>query len=143
MHLYPVNPILGPGKYWTPQGGAPPGISPRTESLLGPPANTAPKAPKHRERSIKRLDILFMWYVAAGDREHISEPDRSESIFEISNEYLGRLKQNMPPQKRTEVIKCRLNVLFDVLNCETILRVIEKLLTLSQAMQGHDVQNAI
>ncbi|KEP47233.1 hypothetical protein V565_163210 [Rhizoctonia solani 123E] len=82
--------------------------------LARPPANTAPKAPKH----------------PAADREHISESDRS--IFEISNEYLGRLKQNMPPQKRTEVIECRLNVLFDVLNCETILRVIEKLLTLSR-----------
>ncbi|KEP48003.1 protein transporter SEC31 [Rhizoctonia solani 123E] len=125
---HPPPPAAGPGTNWNPQSGPPPpGSAPRTGTPTAPPARAAPKAPKY----------------PPGDREHI--PDSDRIIFEVLSEHLGRLKQNTPPQQKRMVddIERRLNVLFDALNCESISRpVVEQLLTLIQAMQAHDAQNA-
>ncbi|KAL8280795.1 hypothetical protein RQP46_006799 [Phenoliferia psychrophenolica] len=107
----PYAPPPGQGR---PQGGPPPSFN---NSNGQPPAPQraqpapAPPAPKPEPPKSK---------YPPGDRTHI--PEASKPIFNILTNELKRVKQVTPPQQAKMMgdMEKRLNMLFDMLNCETL-----------------------
>lgn len=79
-----------------------------------------------------------------GDREHI--PDRARPVFEILSADMQRVKSRAPPTFKLQVADTekRLNILFDHLNNETLLRLdtVESMVELAQALSVRDYDNA-
>ncbi|KAF2847697.1 hypothetical protein T440DRAFT_491697 [Plenodomus tracheiphilus IPT5] len=122
----PRGPPQGP-----PRAGPPPGGPPRPESRPGtgqsqPAAASAAKHPP-------------------GDRSHI--PDASRRIYEVLDAEMQRVKSKAPAQYRQHVVDTekRLNILFDHLNNEDLLKpdTIEELNQLADNMQGRQYDEAI
>ncbi|GAA6063655.1 hypothetical protein JCM10212_004922 [Sporobolomyces blumeae] len=115
----PAPPPQFPGQQHPPQNfGAPP--PPRPISAAGnarPPAMTASAPPP--PASQPRPEPPKLKY-PPGDRTHI--PSSSRPIFDILTLELRRLRQTTPPQQAKMIndTEKRLNILFDLLNCESL-----------------------
>jgi len=85
--------------------------------------------------------------LAAGDRSHI--PDASRPIYEILDAELQRVKPKIPSQYRNHIVDTekRLNILFDHLNNEDLLKpdTIQQMNELASNIQARqfDEANAI
>ncbi|KAH9875121.1 protein transport protein S31 [Plenodomus biglobosus] len=122
----PRGPPQGP-----PRAAPPPSGPPRPESRPGtgqsqPSVATAAKYPP-------------------GDRSHI--PDSSRRIYEVLDADMQRVKSKAPAQYKQHVVDTekRLNILFDHLNNEDLLKpdTIEELNKLADNMQGRQYDEAI
>ncbi|CAI6339171.1 unnamed protein product [Periconia digitata] len=124
----PRGPPQGP-----PRAGPPPGGPPRSDSRPGTAnsqrAAAAPSAPKH----------------PAGDRSHI--PDASRPIYEILDADLQRVKGKAPAQYKQHILDTekRLNILFDHLNNEDLLKpgTIQEMNELAGFLQNRQYDQAI
>ncbi|KAF5853806.1 hypothetical protein GGP41_006610 [Bipolaris sorokiniana] len=122
----PRGPPQGPPRAGPPQGGPPrPDSQPRTEQSQ----STAPVAAKH----------------PSGDRSHI--PDESRPIYEILDAELQRVKSKAPAQYRQHVADTekRLNILFDHLNNQDLLKpdTIQQMNELAANIQAKQFDTAI
>ncbi|KAF2866104.1 hypothetical protein BDV95DRAFT_584892 [Massariosphaeria phaeospora] len=119
----PQGPPQGPPRAGPPPGG-PPGGPPRPESRPG----TGTSAPKH----------------PAGDRSHI--PASSHPIYEILNADMQRIKAKAPQQYKQHVADTekRLNILFDHLNNEDLLKpdTIQEMVELAGHIQARRYDDA-
>ncbi|KAF9698357.1 hypothetical protein EKO04_003637 [Ascochyta lentis] len=102
----PRGPPQGPPRAGPPSGGPPQGGPPRPDSRSSapPPPAAAASAPKHPR----------------GDRTHI--PESSQSIYDILNADMQRVKSKAPEKFKLHVIDTekRLNILFDHLNNDDV-----------------------
>ncbi|KAL8926069.1 MAG: hypothetical protein Q9172_001948 [Xanthocarpia lactea] len=82
--------------------------------------------------------------IALGDRSHISS--KSRPIFELLSADMQRVKSRAPAnfQKQVNDTEKRLNILFDHLNNEDLLKddTVESMIELSQALQARDYEQA-
>ena len=82
--------------------------------------------------------------IALGDRSHISS--KSRPIFELLGADMQRVKSRAPAnfQKQVNDTEKRLNILFDHLNNEDLLKddTVESMIELSQALQARDYEQA-
>ncbi|KAF2745961.1 hypothetical protein M011DRAFT_469221 [Sporormia fimetaria CBS 119925] len=122
-------PPQGPPRAGPPMGG-PPAAAVQTTSPP-PPPQAAPVQKKH----------------PAGDRSHI--PEGSRPIFEILNAEMQRVKARAPQQYKAHVVDTekRLNILFDHLNNEDLLKpdTIQEMSELASLLQArrHDEASAL
>ncbi len=82
--------------------------------------------------------------IAPGDRSHI--PSKSRPIFELLSTDMQRVKTRAPAnfQKQVNDTEKRLNILFDHLNNEDLLKddTVDSMIELSQALQARDYEQA-
>lgn len=82
--------------------------------------------------------------IALGDRDHI--PPSARPIYEILNSDMQRVKSKAPPTFKAQVndTEKRLNILFDHLNNESLLKAdtIQSMVELSQAIHAKDFDQA-
>lgn len=122
----PMGPPQGP-----PRTGSVPQVPPKVESRpgTGHSMKAAPSGNKH----------------PAGDRSHI--PPASRPIFEILSADMQRVKAKAPAQYKQHVVDTekRLNILFDHLNNEDLLKpdTIQEMNELAQHLQGKNYEAAI
>lgn len=128
----PRGPAQGPPRAGPPPGGPPQSGPPRPDSQPSTAqSQAAPAAQKH----------------APGDRSHI--PDASRPIYEILNAELQRVKAKAPAQYKAHIVDTekRLNILFDHLNNEDLLKedTIQQMNQLAANIQArqHDQASAI
>jgi hypothetical protein len=98
--------------------------------------------------SIVHLELYaLLTYTAAGDRSHI--PDASRPIYEILDAEIQRIKPKVPQQYKAHIIDTekRLNILFDHLNNEDLLKpdTVQQMKELASNIQARqfDEANAI
>ncbi|OAG07108.1 uncharacterized protein CC84DRAFT_1195418 [Paraphaeosphaeria sporulosa] len=127
----PGGPPQGPPRAGPPPGGLFQTGPPRPDSRPGTASSqrAAPAAPKH----------------PAGDRSHI--PDASRPIYEILNADMQRVKAKAPANFKAHVADTekRLNILFDHLNNEDLLKAdtIQLMIELAGHMQARQYDEAI
>lgn len=84
-------------------------------------------------------------FIAPGDRSHI--PDEARPIYEILNADMQRVKAKAPSNYKTHVVDTekRLNILFDHLNNEDLLKpdTIQDMNALAQHIQAREYDQAI
>lgn len=82
--------------------------------------------------------------IAIGDRSHI--PANARAIFEILSSDMQRVKARAPQSFKTQVndAEKRLNILFDHLNNEDLLKeqTVQDMVQLAQALQSRDYEQA-
>ncbi|KAL8659892.1 MAG: hypothetical protein Q9226_000186 [Calogaya cf. arnoldii] len=99
-------------------------------------------------QALSRRSITYEMYsdvdTAPGDRSHI--PSKSRPIFELLNTDMQRVKTRAPAnfQKQVNDTEKRLNILFDHLNNEDLLKddTVDSMVELSQALQARDYEQA-
>ena len=83
--------------------------------------------------------------LAPGDRSHI--PSHAQPIFEMLSQDMQRVKAKAPASFKTHVndTEKRLNILFDHLNNETLLKsnTITDMKELAEALRGKDYERAM
>ncbi|KAH7090337.1 hypothetical protein FB567DRAFT_626334 [Paraphoma chrysanthemicola] len=127
----PRGPPQGPPRAGPPPGGPPQGGPPRPDSRPGTGQSQAapPAAAKH----------------PAGDRSHI--PSESRPIYEILESEMQRVKAKAPAQYKQHVIDTekRLNILFDHLNNEDLLKpdTIRQMNELVRSIQARQFEEAL
>ena len=86
-----------------------------------------------------------MFLPAPGDRSHI--PDAARPVYEILNDEIQRVKPLAPASFRNHVndAEKRLNILFDHLNNETLVKpnTIGEMVELARALQAKDYDRAM
>ncbi|KAI9805458.1 MAG: hypothetical protein M1825_000709 [Sarcosagium campestre] len=112
--------------------GPPPGIAPPSSGSVPqqPPQATPPPPAQARH--------------APGDRSHI--PENARVIFEVFNSDMQRIKPRAPPSFKAQVIDTekRLNILFDHLNNESLLKpdTVDSMAELAGALRARDYESA-
>ncbi|KAJ4356303.1 protein transport protein S31 [Didymosphaeria variabile] len=125
------GPPQGPPRAGLPPGGPPQAGPPRPDSRPGTASSqrAATAAPKH----------------PAGDRSHI--PDASRPIYEILNADMQRVKAKAPANFKAHVADTekRLNILFDHLNNEDLLKpdTVQEMKELAEHIQARQYDQAI
>ena len=106
-------------------------------------------APKYGKQPRRKpppspLLVLYLTISATGDRSHI--PPHSVPIFEMLNEDMQRVKAKAPASFKPQVMDTekRLNILFDHLNNETLLKsnTIQDMVELSNAIRTKNYERA-
>ncbi|KAF2200524.1 hypothetical protein GQ43DRAFT_441491 [Delitschia confertaspora ATCC 74209] len=125
----PQGPPQGPPRSGPPPGGPSPSGPPSRPGTAQSQRAAPPSAPKH----------------PAGDRSHI--PDSARPIYDILNADMQRVKARAPPQFKRHVVDTenRLNILFDHLNNEELLKpdTIQEMNELAQHLQSRNYDEAI
>ncbi|KAL9586821.1 MAG: hypothetical protein Q9212_000639 [Teloschistes hypoglaucus] len=122
--------------------GLPPRPSGRTSVAPGPPRAEAASA--QRSNEIQTAAPAASAQYPPGDRSHI--PLRSRPIFDLLSSDMQRVKARAPANFQKQVIDTekRLNILFDHLNNEDLLKedTTERMVELSQALQARNYEHA-
>ncbi|KAF2273350.1 uncharacterized protein EI97DRAFT_436212 [Westerdykella ornata] len=122
----PQGPPQGPPRAGPPQGGPP----------------SASAAPSSRPGTAQSQKAVSKY--PPGDRSHI--PESARPIFEILNADMQRVKARAPAQYKQHVADTekRLNILFDHLNNEDLLKpdTVEEMKELAYFLQGRDYDQA-
>ncbi|KDQ10528.1 hypothetical protein BOTBODRAFT_36224 [Botryobasidium botryosum FD-172 SS1] len=143
---YNQPPPPGPSGGYGPNPGARPGPPPNSGNPQQPPPGppgpprgpgpqAAPPPPPPKAAAPPPTSTKY----PPGDRSHI--PDSDKFIFGILSNSLNRMKQTAPPQhaRMVEDTERRLNMLFDLLNCETLpAPIVEQLGQLARAIEARD-----
>ncbi|KAL8694392.1 MAG: hypothetical protein Q9218_000958 [Villophora microphyllina] len=124
-----------------PSTGPPPRSSDR--DLAGPGPSRAEKASVQQSEGIQNVVPVPAKH-APGDRSHI--PLQSRPIFELLSSDMQRVKARAPAnfQKQVNDTEKRLNILFDHLNNEDLLKedTVGSMVELSQALQARNYEHA-
>ena len=103
--------------------------------------------PKYRKSSqvYANLSCLFTKpYTAAGDRSHI--PPAAQPVFDLLNSDMQRVKSKAPSSFKAQVndTEKRLNILFDHLNNEDLLKAdtVQSMVELAQGLQAKNFEQA-
>ena len=87
---------------------------------------------------------LSLISTAPGDRSHI--PANAQPIFDILNADMQRVKAKAPASFKVQVVDTekRLNLLFDNLNNETLLKpnTVSDMVSLAEALRAHEFERA-
>ncbi|GAB7350235.1 hypothetical protein MBLNU459_g0888t1 [Dothideomycetes sp. NU459] len=129
----PRGPPQGPPRAAPPPQG-PPQSAPR------PAAPESQASPAQQQRAATPASAKY----PPGDRSHI--PDSSRPIYEILSADMARVKSRAPASFAAQVndTEKRLNILFDNLNNETLLKsdTVQEMVELSQCVQSRDLDRA-
>ncbi|KAF2089807.1 hypothetical protein K490DRAFT_35057 [Saccharata proteae CBS 121410] len=121
-----------------PRAGPPPGGPPRASMSAAPPSR--PDTAQSNRSSPAPVQAKY----PPGDRSHI--PPSAQSIFEILNSDMQRVKSKAPANFMTPVLDTekRLNILFDHLNNEDLLKpnTVQDMVELSQHLQARNYDEA-
>ncbi|KAK0544963.1 protein transport protein S31 [Tilletia horrida] len=130
----PMQPGRGP-----PGVLSPPGMPPPRGSTPGPPGGAGAGAPPRSQTPAKPTTKY-----PPGDRSHI--PEGSKRIYEVLSGTFANVRQTIPPtQKRmVDETERKLNLLFDLLNCDSIEpKAIALLRRLADAVAARDKNAAL
>ncbi|KAL9605875.1 MAG: hypothetical protein Q9179_000939 [Wetmoreana sp. 5 TL-2023] len=151
----PPNPYASQPSYTQtqPRGSGVPANSPAMQLSAGPPPRSSGRTPAAPESSGSETAPVQQGDEhhppaprrhPPGDRSHISP--QSRPIFELLNSDMQRVKARAPAnfQKQVNDTEKRLNILFDHLNNEDLLKedTVGSMLELSRALQARDYEHA-
>ncbi|KAH0340088.1 WD40 repeat-like protein, partial [Aureobasidium melanogenum] len=138
----PRGPPQGPPRAAAPPQAAPPQATPPQAT---PPPSAAPQQPPSRPTTAQsQRSAPAAAKYPPGDRSHI--PSNAMPVFEIMSADMARVKSRAPASFAAQVndVEKRLNILFDHLNNETLVKpdTVAMLAEIAQALQSRDFDRA-